>query len=317
MKIRSLALASLFALFILPAAHATLVREKFATDPALDGWQSFGDTSLFQWDPVNQDLAVTWDSSQTNSYFYLPLGQTFTTNDSFCIQFDLQLSDATAYGYGAPLAIGLLHLGDATNAWFSRALVTSPNLFEFDYYPADDYGDPPSDSATLVDTAVNFYFAYDNMTLDPGVTYRVVLVHQAGTSAISGEIFTNGQVMSSLPLIYADYPTTNDAGAFQLDTLSISSYSDDGYGDSILAHGTVGNLAFASPLPIGMIKTVTAGQVQFCSDTNWLYTLEQTADFQTWTPVAPASFGNGTNLVLQDMNPPPGNAFYRVRADLP
>ena len=84
----------------------------------------------------------------------------------------------------------------------------------------------------------------------------------------------------------------------------------------LLAHGTVGNLAFASPLPVGMVNVLAAGQVQFTSDTNWLYTLEQSADFQTWTAAAPASFGNGTNLLLQATNAPAA-AFYRVRADLP
>ena len=35
------------------------------------------------------------------------------------------------------------------------------------------------------------------------------------------------------------------------------------------------NLAFASPLPVDLIKHAAAGQIQFTSDTNWLYTLEQ------------------------------------------
>jgi hypothetical protein len=59
------------------------------------------------------------------------------------------------------------------------------------------------------------------------------------------------------------------------------------------------------------------GQVQFSSDTNWVYTLEQSADFQTWAAVADVTAGNGTNLLLQATNPPVGAAFYRVRADLP
>ena len=106
-------------------------------------------------------------------------------------------------------------------------------------------------------------------------------------------------------------------GAFRFDTLSVSSYADDGFGDSVLAHGRVGKLALASPLPVGLIISPAAGQVQFASDTNWLYTLEQSVDFQTWTPAAPASFGSGTHLVLQATNLSMGRAFYRVRADLP
>ena len=320
-KIRSLAIAGLFALSIASVNASTLV-ERFSTDPALDGWQIFGDTNLFQWDSANQDLAVTWDSSQSNSYFYHPLGRILTINDSFCVQFDLQVNDATASGYGSELAIGLLRFSDATSADFSRANSPLPNLFEFDYFPPDDFGDPASMDATLKDAQpgfAGFYFAYDNVPLNPGVTYRVVLIHHVGEPGISGTVYTNGQILTTLPNVYSGV-----VGGFQLDTLAVSSYADDGYGDSVLAHGTVDNLAVASPLPVDQIKTPAAGEVQFASDPNWLYTLEQTADFKTWTPAAPAVFGNGTNLLLQitDLqlqatNLPVDKSFYRVRADLP
>jgi hypothetical protein len=58
-------------------------------------------------------------------------------------------------------------------------------------------------------------------------------------------------------------------------------------------------------------------QVQFISQTNWLYTLESTPDFQSWTDVSISTSGNGTNLFLQDTNVPSGKTFYRVRADRP
>jgi hypothetical protein len=307
---------ALAGLLTLSAARATTIVEKFAANPLLNGWQIFGDTNLFQWDPTNQDLGVTWDATQTNSYYYYPLGQTLTTNDSFCVLFDLQLKDATASGYGSELSVGLLNFSDATNVNFSRANATSPNVFEFDYFPADDYGDPASIDATLADAATNFYFAYDDQPLNPGVTYHILLLHTAGTSTISGEVFTNGQVMTSLPIIYTSYPA-GDSGAFQLDTVAVSSYAGDGYGDSILAHGTVANLAVATPLPVGTVNAIAAGKVRFASDTNWLYTLEQTTDFQAWSSAAPPLPGNGTNLLLQATNLPAAPSFYRVRADLP
>jgi len=314
---KKICLLAIAGLFVVSAVHATVIREKFATDPALAGWQVFGDTNLFQWDSTNQVLDVTWDSTQANSYYYLPLGQTYTVADSFYVQFDLQLTDAVSFNAGSELTVGLLNLSDATNPGFSRANATATNVCEFDYFPAYDYAGqeyPASADATLIDdTGTNYYFAYDNVTLNPGVTYRVVLIHQAGAEAISGAIYTNGQPVSSLPYVYVSSPI----GDFQLDTLSISSYSDDGYGDSILAHGTVGNVAFASPLPIGLIQTPAAGQVQFASDTNWIYTLEQTMDFQTWSAAALPLIGNGTNLLLQATNPPADHSFYHVRADLP
>jgi hypothetical protein len=52
-KVSSLAIASLFVLSTASASANTLV-ERFATDPALDGWQIFGDTNLFHWDSTNQ-----------------------------------------------------------------------------------------------------------------------------------------------------------------------------------------------------------------------------------------------------------------------
>lgn len=310
-KVRPLVIACVL---VAAAAPAMLVREKFTTDPALDGCCIFGNTNLFQWNQTNHALAVTWDSTQTNSYFYRPLGRTFTKTDSFCVLFDLQLDDALAYNSGMELAIGLLHLSDATSAAFSRAFFTSPNLYEFDYFPSFVYsGQRYADSveASFIDASVNLFFASEEMTLQPGMTYRITLVHPAGAGTVHCQICTNGQLVCSLPGIYGG------VGDFQLDTLAVMNYSDDGFGDSILAHGSVRNLAFASPLPVDQIRTDAAGKIQFASDTNWLYTLEQSADSQIWAAAAPAVFGNGTNLTLQATNLPAETIFYRVRAELP
>jgi hypothetical protein len=57
--------------------------------------------------------------------------------------------------------------------------------------------------------------------------------------------------------------------------------------------------------------------VQFISRSNWLYTLERTIDFQSWTTVSGPASGNGTNLFLQDAHPPTDKAFYRVSAERP
>src|SRR2546430_17254842 len=109
---------ALASLSVLSVARAITITENFSTDPSLNGWQIFGDTNLFQWDSANQNLAVTWDSSQTNSYFYQPLGATFTKADGFCVQFDLNLKDANAIGY-FQLAIGLCNFAEATATNFS------------------------------------------------------------------------------------------------------------------------------------------------------------------------------------------------------
>ncbi len=91
--IRSLASAGLF---VLSAAHATTITENFTNNPLQNGWQVFGNTNLFQWNSVNQNLAVSWDSSQTNSYFYHPLGTILARDDDFGVAFDLRLNDFVA-----------------------------------------------------------------------------------------------------------------------------------------------------------------------------------------------------------------------------
>ena len=80
---------------------------------------------------------------------------------------------------------------------------------------------------------------------------------------------------------------------------------------------------FVVTLPPPPVQNLTGAfsngvwQVQFSSQSNWLYTLERTADFQSWTNVSPATPGNATNLFLQDTNQPADQAFYRVSAQRP
>ena len=124
------------------------VVEDFSTDPQADGWQVFGDTNLFAWDSTNGNLAVTWDSSHPNSYFYHPLGLQLTRYDDFSVEFDLRLSDIASGvepGKTGPLQIGFgfLNFAGATSTNFMRgAWGGAPNVAEFDYYPSGyyDYG---------------------------------------------------------------------------------------------------------------------------------------------------------------------------------
>jgi hypothetical protein len=80
------------------------------------------------------------------------------------------------------------------------------------------------------------------------------------------------------------------------------------------------SFAGALPPPIQNFSGAFSGgiwQVQFISQTNWLYTLQRTADFQSWTNISISTSGNGTDLFLQDTNAPTDKSFYRVRAELP
>ncbi len=320
-KIRLLAIAGLCAV---SAVHATLVQEKFASDPALDGWQIFGDASLFQWNPTNQVLAVTWDSSQTNSYFYHPLGAVYSRTNDFLITFDLRLNDiAIGTTPGKPLtfelAVGLINTGEATSGNYFRGYGYFPDLVELDYFPNDinDYG--ATISTLMISSQTNYSRGgfTDPLELATNTLYHVVLIYTSANRTLHTAMAADGAPFG--PVQDASLPAKFDD--FLVDAISVSSYNDGGqdpsYAGSILAHGTIGNLAFASPLPVGAVQSLAAGKIQFASDTNWLYTLEQSADFETWSVAAPATLGNGTDLVLQATNLPVNQSFYRVRADLP
>jgi hypothetical protein len=313
----ALAIASLS---VLSAVHATTIAENFSSDPMQNGWQVFGNTNLFHWNATNQNLEVTWNSTNQNSYLALPLNTILSRGDAFSVSFDLTLNDVTAFGYGQELAIGLFNWTQATNANFSRAAANTPNLFELDYFSDTGFGD--SIDATLADTTVNdtnsqgFYFFYDNRPLIHDVTYHVTLFHQLGAPYALSEILTNGVTYTTLPLFFAG-PITD----FRVDTLSISSYADDGFGDSVLAHGVVDNFVVTLPPPpvqniIGQFASDGTWQCSFAGLLEWRYTLQHSSDVVNWTDVT-----NGIRwsqfidtVTLDDNYPPSDRAFYRIRA---
>jgi hypothetical protein len=80
---------------------------------------------------------------------------------------------------------------------------------------------------------------------------------------------------------------------------------------------------FVITVPTSPVQNLTgsftngAWQTQFLCRSNWLYTLQPSPDFQSWTNVSSTMSGIATNLVLQDTNPPPDKAFYRINAQRP
>src|SRR5690349_6559503 len=89
-----------FAVLLLFATSAvgqtTTFVESFPTDPLQRGWRVFGNTNLFSWNAANQNLQVTWDSSHTNSYFYIPIGTILARSDDFSMSLTLRLDDASS-----------------------------------------------------------------------------------------------------------------------------------------------------------------------------------------------------------------------------
>lgn len=305
-------LTALSAAFVATQLNAATLITKFNTDPLAAGWQTYGNSNLFAWNSSNENLQVTWDSSQPNSYFYQPLGTNLTRTNSFLLAFDLNITDVPDTN-GFQLALALVNFADATSTNFFRGSgFQSPNLAEFDFYPDSGFGDSPT--ATMADSFSTFTFAYSGAPFIRGTTYRVVLIHPPGAQILTAQVLTNGQLYATLPSTYI----SPGFGDYQLDTLAVCSYSDaNGYGSSILAHGTVDNLVLAAPMPVETLHFVPPGEVTFTSDTNWVYTLEASTNLSSWSAAAPTTPGNGTNLVLQATNSPADAVFYRVRADLP
>ena len=307
---------------------AVTFAENFSTEPTPHGWGVFGNTNLFHWDSTNQNLRVTWDSSQTNSYFHHPLGTVLTSDDDFSLSFDLNFSDyvsGTNPGkpYAFQAALGFLNLAQATQTNFSRGAGTSAaygpnNLVEFNFFPAfSTY--LPTIGQVIVSTNNVWLYNHDPdnlLDMTPGQTFRVTMNYAAASRTLATTVTNNGTQYGPTQLITV--PTNFD---FRVSSFSISSYSDQRADGSILARGTVDNIMITVPPPPVMNFTGAFSnavwRTQFLSRTNWLYMLERAASFTGWTEASPTSPGTGTMLSLADTNPPWAKSFYRIRAERP
>lgn len=323
MRILLLVLLSLVAASV---GGAATIEEDFSSDPLQDGWKMFGDTNLFQWDSTNQNLDVTWNSSESNSYFYHPLGTILARNDNFHLSFDLMFQDYTngptpGKPYDFEAAIGFLNLTNAEQTNFSRgAGINSTygpdNLVEFDFFPAF-LSYQPTISQVIVSTNNAWLYNDDNLlNMTPGQWFHVDMVYNGSTRTLITTVTNNGVQYGATQTILA--PTNFD---FRVTAVSVNSYSDQNATGSILAHGVVDNFAITIPPPpvqyLSGNFTNGVWRTQFLSQSNWFYTLQRSPDLQSWTNFAPATPGNATNLFLQDSNPPPAQAFYRVSAQRP
>jgi hypothetical protein len=307
---------------------AAVISENFSSNPESRNWRKFGNTNLFRWNSTNQNLEVTWDSSQSNSYFHQPLGTILAKSDDFTFTFDLKLSDIavgvnTNKPYTFPLCIGFQNISNATGANFFRGNGhASPNLAEFAFYPDSGFGPTLWPSFWSTNSVLNFSGPSDYTIIDLpiGVTMHIAMTYTASNKTCATTITTNGVSIGTINntrlLSFTD---------FRVDTFAIESYSDAGQnpddGGSLLAHGTIDNLVITIPPPpvqdLRGAVTNNQWQVQFTSRTNWNYILERTVDFQNWTNASLLTASTGTNLFLQDTNALATKAFYRVRANRP
>jgi hypothetical protein len=280
---------------------------------------------------------VTWDSSQSNSLFYMPLGTVLAKSDDFSFSFDLTLTRASTGDSTGPLslALGFLNLTNAIDPGFERGAGVSPNIAEFDYYPDGyfpGYPSPATATPSFVDSTSSA-FAPDDLTpyeveLPTNVLMHIAMAYTASNQTAALSITTNGIALAQFPGLVINltgnggFADTND---YRVNIFSVTSYSEAGqsppYVASIYAQGTVGNLVVTVPPPPvqDLSGTFSKGlwQAQFISRSNWLYTLERTTNFVSWKDVSATASGNATNQFLQDANAPAGGGFYRVRAERP
>jgi hypothetical protein len=304
---------------------AVSLTESFATNPLAHGWQVFGNTNLFQWNSASQNLAVTWDSSKTNSYFYQPLGTILAREDSFRMSFDLMFQDYAAgmtpgKPYDFPAAIGFLNLSNATQPNFSRGVGINAtygpvNLVQFNFFPAFSIYAPTIDQI-FVATNNSSWLYNDNNLLDmtPGQWFHIEFNYAATNHTLTTVVTNNGAQYGVTQTILV--PTTFD---FRCTAIAINSFSDQHASGSILAHGTVANFSFTVPPPpvqnlIGAFSN-HIWKASFIGRTNWAYTLERSTNFISWTSVLTQTNSAGTNLLFQDPNAPMDQAAYRIRAD--
>ena len=324
MKLRLIKLSG--ALLFASSLAAATWTENFSANPLTNGWQIFGDTNLFTWNSTNQNLAVTWDSSRSNSFFARPFDTILAKPDDFTFAFDLQLTDlAVGVATNKPntfqIALGLVNLVNATNPAVWRGVGVNSthgarNTCEFDYFaPANAIN--ASFSPAILTTDNRIYTANDvGLYFSNGVTFHITMNYTATNRTLTTIATRNGTNYGNIPNILL--PTDRD---FRYDRFAIINWIDTGTTDSLLAHGFVDNVTVTTPPPavqnFSVNETNLTWQAQFTSRTNFIYTLERTADFSLWIGASPTANGTGTNLFLTDTNASSAKTFYRVRAERP
>ncbi|MCX8157796.1 MAG: hypothetical protein N3J91_15375 [Verrucomicrobiae bacterium] len=323
------------------AAAAATFTEDFSTDPARRGWQVHGQASLFEWDAARQWLAVTWDSSRSNSYFRRPLGVILAKTDSFTLGFDLYLLEARIgvnpdKPYSFEVALGFHNSVQAVRDSFQRGrgVGYAPNLIEFDYFP--EYYHPQdlySHQATVwpTFTSTNGQFNYDGpnayreITLPTQTWLRVRMSYQAATRQLTTTLrasatpFVTGEEGSLLAQFTSQL--TGSFTDYRVDTFAVASYSDAGAGGSLYARGYVDNVIWTVPEPpvqgLQAVRTANGRAVRYLGAAGYRFVVEATADWRQWTPLHEPMAGTGGWLEwpLEPETPP--QRFYRIAITRP
>lgn len=315
---------------------AAVIEEHFTTNPFARDWRTFGVASLFEWNPAAQNLSVTWDSTHSNSYCYLPLGTILSKSDDFSFSFDVRLSDIQLGSSAGKtnefqIAIGLIHLASAmrTNHYIGAGVSTAygiRNVVEFDYFPDAGFGETMS--SVVVSTNNRIYPAHNfPLRMTEGDTFRITISHSASEQLLLTSATRNGSPFGLPPGNQLSELSLAAKSDFRVDAFAITSYSDaiqsgpPQFHGSIRAHGTVDNVRLVIPSPavseLHLTLTNSVWEASFRSHSNWIYTLERSHSLAIWETASPTTPGNDSTLRLQDTKSVGQNAFYRIRAERP
>lgn len=290
------------------ALTGATLEEHFDTDPTARGWRSWGDGSLFRWDPLEQRLGVTWDSSRTNSFFALPLPSALTETNDFRFAFDLTLeSHAVGVHPGQSgtfqIAAGLVRREDVLAPGYSRGAFPGPrNTVEWTWF-----GEAGAVSASVSpvvipsDGRLPWGYADSYVTLEPGRRYRFEMAYSAADRTARMSMSTDGQ--PGPPLMDVVLPARFTR--FQVDAFAVSSYSGAGqnplYAGSVSARGWIDQVSITVPDPPALRLRARDGGVAFDARAGWRYRLEASDDLARWSTVAETVADTSAELELWDL----------------
>jgi len=291
--------------------------ESFATNPLANGWMLHGDESLFEWDAEAGALDVTWNSEKPNSYFYRPIGQTLTEKDSFAFTFQLTLNEVKAghldgQPYTFEVAIGLLNLETAKELGFMRGTGTdSPNLVEWDYFPDTGFGATvsPALASSKSEFSAGFTFPAE---LTKGKVYTVHMGYDGSTGVLKTEMLEEGKPWKTI----AEVKRKNAHAGFLVDTFSISNFTAKGSESSLLATGTIDELAIATSRSGPSFVDVHLDEGQWrarafvVAPDDWQ--LQRSGDLRDWKSLDAVQKLSQFFMRFTDPEPVGRNQFYRI-----
>lgn len=304
---------------LLTTVNAAVFFEDFQGAPSTLDWHIHGDPSFFQWNEAGH-LDVTWDSTQTNTFFIHPLQSVLGRHDDFKIEFELMLDSVGYQSNGNPLtpfeiALGFINSADATHTNFFRGkgAGTVKNLVEFDYFPDTGYGDTIWPAFWSTNTTLNYTDQNDYVlaALPLNKVLAITMNYDPETESLTTNITADGE-----PLVTAHQqqlsPSFTD---FRVDAFAISSYELQG-NTSLHAQGRFDNIRITFPQPVtelAITENEGAWSTSFTSRTNWIYQLEESNELNDWLSTETEFEGTGETIEMPVTKTGP-EVFTRIRA---